>query len=252
MSNTWLAKKNWAMSYRLFAALLLPAVLLLAGCAPRARVGAMQTETQSVELGDAGPVRVEVDFGAGELNVAGGSEKLLEAGFNYNVARLKPEVKYTDGTLVIRQPEVRGLPALQNITDYHYEWDLLLNAAVPMDLRVHMGAGTGDLRLAGLSLTGLDVDLGAGEYTIDLSSGWERDLEAAIDSGAADLTLRLPSDVGVRVWVEDGPHTTETSGLMKAENVYTNAAYGVSDVTLEVTLSTGIGWIYLEVVEPAI
>ena len=39
------------------------AALLLAGCAPRARVGALQTESQSVELGDARSVRVEIDFG---------------------------------------------------------------------------------------------------------------------------------------------------------------------------------------------
>ncbi len=251
MNNTWKAHKYRANIYRLFAALLLPGMLLLASCSPKARVGVLQTESQSVELGDAGPVRVEVDFGAGNLRVAGGSEKLLEADFNYNVARLKPEVKYTDGTLVVRQPEVRGLPALQNITDYRYEWDLLFNEAVPMDLSVKMGAGSGDLQLAGLSLIGLDVDFGAGEYTLDLSGGWERDLEAAIESGAADLTLRLPGEVGVRVQIEDGPHMTEASGLTKAGDVYTNAAYGVSEVTLEVVISAGVGWIYLEVVEPA-
>ena len=95
----------------------------------------------------------------------------------YNVARLKPEVEYTDGTLVVRQPDAEGLPALRGITDFRNEWDLRLNDEVPMDLRVEMGAGTSDLQLAGLSLTGLDISLGAGISTVDLSGDWAHDLE---------------------------------------------------------------------------
>jgi hypothetical protein len=75
--------------------------------------------------------------------------------------KLKPEVKYTDGTLVLRQPDSNGLPALQGITDFRNKWSLRLSDAVPMDLRVDLGAGTGNLKLAGLSLTRLDVSLGA-------------------------------------------------------------------------------------------
>jgi N-terminal domain of toast_rack, DUF2154 len=227
--------------------LLLLGALLLASCSSRARVGQLQTETQSVELGDARSVRVEINLGAGDLNVTGGGEKLLEAAFTYNVARLKPEVAYTNGTLVVRQPDVKGLPALQGITDYRNEWDLRLYDEVPMDLSVDVGAGVSNLQLAGLSLTGLDVSLGAGKHTVDLSGDWARDLDVTIDTGAANISLRLPGDVGVRVKVESGPHTIETTGLTKDGDFYTNAAYGVSEVTLKVDLKAGIGQINLEV-----
>ena len=93
-------------------ALVLLGGLLLAGCVPEARVGALQTESQSVELGDAKSVRVQIDMGAGDLKVKGGAEKLLEADFAYNVARLKPEVQYTNGTLVVRQPDDERLARL--------------------------------------------------------------------------------------------------------------------------------------------
>ena len=168
----------------------------------QARVGALQTESQSVELEDAKSVRVEIDMGAGDLEVTGGAEKLLEADFTYNVAKLKPEVAYTDGTLVVRQPEIKGLPDLRGIAGFRNEWGLRLNDEVPMDLSVDMGAGTSDLQLAGLSLTGLDVSLGAGNSTIDLSGDWARDLDVTIDAGAETISLRLPRDVGVRVKVE--------------------------------------------------
>ena len=233
----------------LLITLLLVVALSLAGCSSRARVGALRTESRSVELGDAKSVRVEINMGAGDLQVTGGAEKLLDADFNYNVAALKPIVTYTDGTLTVRQRDVNGLPALQGITDYRNEWGLRLSDAVPMDLRVDLGAGSSNLKLAGLPLTGLDVSLGAGEDNIDLSGDWVRDLHVTINTGAANITLRLPRDVGVRVKVEPGPNMIEATGLTKDGDIYTNDAYGVSEVTMEIDMEAGIGRLNLEVEE---
>jgi hypothetical protein len=233
-------------NHLLITLVLFPA-LLLAGCDSQARVGALQTESQSVELGDAESVRVEIVLGAGDLQVTGGAEKLLEADFTYNVDKLKPEVEYKDGTLAVRQPEVKGLPDLRDITDYRNEWDLRLYDQVPMDLSMDVGAGSSDLQLAGLSLTGLDINLGAGDSTIDLGGDWARNLDATIDTGAGDISLRLPRDVGVRVEVQAGLGTIEAPDLKKDGDVYTNPAYGLSEVTLQVILKAGIGQINLEV-----
>jgi uncharacterized protein DUF2154 len=220
---------------------------LVAGCGSSATVGELQTESQSVELGDAKSVNVNINMGAGNLTVSGGAEKLLEADFTYNVAKLKPEVKYTDGTLVVWQPNGKGLSDLRGITDYRNEWGLRLNDEVPMDLRVDVGGGTSDLQLAGLSLTRLNVTLGAGIYMVDLRGDWTRDLDVSIDAGAADVSVRLPKDIGVRVEVDRGPATIEAADLVRDGDVYTNAAYGVSNVTLHVNISAGIGRINLEV-----
>ena len=233
----------------LLIALVLFGALLLGGCNSRLQVGPLQTESQSVELGDAKSVRVEINFGAGDLELFGGADKLLEADFDYNVAALKPEVKYTDGTLVVRQPETNGMPALLGITDFRNNWTINLEDSVPMDLSVDVGGGSGDLLLAGLSLTSLDITLGAGIFTIDLTGDWAKNLDVTIDAGATDVTLRLPKDVGARVNVEEGPHMIEATGLTKDGAIYTNAAYGVSDVTIKVDLEVGIGTINLQVIE---
>jgi hypothetical protein len=230
-------------------AVLLLGALLLVGCSTRLRVGALQSESQSVERGDAESVRAEINYGAGDLELSGGADELLEADFTFNVARLKPEVKYGDGTLIVRQPDAEGLPSLRGITDFRNEWDLRLSDEVPMDLSVEMGAGASNLQLSGLQLTRLDFSQGAGESTVDLSGDWLRDLDVSIDAGAADITVRLPSDVGVRVEVGSGPHTINATGLFKDGNVYTNAAYDDSDVTVEVDLEVGIGNINLEIEE---
>ena len=235
---------------RLSITLLLFIALLLASCSSDdVRVGELRTESKSVELGDARPVLVKMVLGAGDLVVSGGAEKLLEADFTYNVAKLKPEVEFTDGTLVVQHPDVRGYRTLQDIRDFRNEWDLRLNNDVPMNLSLDMGAGTSDLQLAGLSLTGLAVNLGAGNYTVDLSGDWARDLDVTIKAGAANITLRLPRDVGVRVEVEAGVGRIEALGLKQDWNVYTNEAYGTSEKTMQVDIEAGIGQINLEVEE---
>jgi CubicO group peptidase (beta-lactamase class C family) len=239
-------------SSKVISLLALVAILLAAtNCVPASRVGELRTESQSVELGDAESVHVDINMGAGDLEVVGGADKLLEADFTYNVAELKPEVAYSAGTLVVRQPEVQGLPALTGITNYRYEWDLRLYDDVPMDLSVDMGAGKSDLKLAGLSLTRLDINVGAGESTVDLSGDWARDLDVSITGGAGRLTVRLPRDVGARVEVETGVGEIDAPGLAQDGDVYTNAAYGVSEVTLQVDVRAGVGQINLEVEETA-
>lgn len=222
---------------------------LLASCSPGAKVGPLQTESQSVELGSAKSVDVNINMGAGALVVTGGATKLLEADFNYNVAALKPEVEFADGTLLVQQPEVDGLPVLQGISGFRNEWNLHLADRVPMNLKVNMGAGSSDLQLAGLSLTRLDVILGAGTSTVDLNGNWVHDLDVTIDTGAADITVRLPKDIGVRVEVDRGPTAIDAPGLTQDGNIYTNDAYGVSDVKLHIDMQSGVGRIQLELVD---
>lgn len=241
------------------------AVLLAAsGCASGARVGRLQTESETVELGDAASVRVKIDMGAGELDVAGGAAELLEANFTYNVAELKPEVDYSGGTLTVRTPDVdTGIGSLWDADEYRYEWDLRLNDDVPMELQVSVGAGRTNLKLGSLSLTELDVAGGAGEVLVDLSGSasltrldigsgagaltvnltgtWQNDLEASIGGGVGKRILILPRDTGVRVKVAVGVGDVDAAGLTKEGEYYTNDAYGQSEVTLYIEVGGGVG-----------
>jgi len=225
-------------------------MLLASGCARGLRVGKLQTESQSVDLGGAETVRVEINMGAGELDVAGGADKLLEADFTYNVAELEPEVKYSGGTLIVQHPDLETrVTSLWDLDDYRYEWDLSLNDDVPMDLSITLGAGKIDLQLAGLSLTGLDVNVGAAEATIDLTGDWVRDLDVTVKAGVGRATLRLPRSVGVHVTVETGIGDVDAPGLKRDGDVYTNDAYGESAVTLSIDIKAGVGKINLELGE---
>jgi hypothetical protein len=251
-------------------------VVLLAanGCVGRGRtlrVGKLQTESRSVELGGAESVRVQIDMGAGELAVSGGADGLLAADFAYNVAEFKPEVAFGSDVLAIRQPDVEGRASFWDLDDYRYEWDLRLNDDVPIEMTIDLGAGNAQLELGTLSLTGLDVnagagdvtvdlagassltkldiDIGAGEVTVDLTGDWHKDLEAHIKGGLGKATLRLPRGVGVRVDVEGGLGKVNASGLKKDGEAYVNDAYGESEVTLRIDVVAGLGAIDLELEE---
>ncbi len=220
-------------------------VLLLASCNSNLRVGELKSETRSVDLKNAKSVSVNINFGAGVLDVTGGAKDLLDADFTYNVDKLKPQVEFADGTLIVSQPETKGMPALLALAAFRNEWGIHLDNDVPMDLKIDVGAGTSNLKLSSLSLSGLEITMGASQGTIDLSGAWGHDLDVTIDAGAGNITVLLPKDVGVHVVVDRGPTLIETSGLTQDGDVYTNAAYGDSGVTMHLDLSTGFGMVNL-------
>jgi hypothetical protein len=257
------------MNTRIFSLLAILLILLAAvGCRRGSEIGEIQTQTETVELGDAKSVRVEIDLAAGELNVAGGAAELLEAGFTYNVAEMDPEVTHSGDELTVTHPEVTIVDSLSDRDDYRNEWDLRFNDDIPMEMNINVGAGHTDLTLGSLSLTSLDMKAGAGDVAVDLtgapsltqldvemgagglvmdvSGNWTDDLNASITAGVSEMTLLLPGSVGVRVDVTEGVGKVNTTNLNKDGDAYVNDAYGESDVTLRFDIKAGIGAINLQ------
>ncbi|MFP4344949.1 MAG: toast rack family protein [Anaerolineales bacterium] len=230
-------------------------------------VGELQYASKRVELEDAGEVRVDVRFSAGELRIAGGTEPgtLLDADFTYNVENWEPLVEYNGERLVVRQPSSQKIPVGDRV---RYEWDLLLNEGVPLDLRIDFGAGQANLDLSALSLTDFDLtmgagdvdidlegnrtleqlelDMAAGDMTVDLRGDWEHDVDVTIQGGVGQMTLRLPEDQGVRVEVSKGLGNVDAGGFNRDGNTYTNDAYADSETTLYVIIQAGMGQINLD------
>jgi hypothetical protein len=226
----------------------LVAAVLLGSCGTQA-IGEMERESQSIDVENAQSVRAELRMGAGELNVTGGADALMEADFAYNVADWEPEVDYQvsgdTGELIVEQGSGEDIPLGGEARN---EWDLRFNDDEPIDLNVQMGAGESDLDLDSLTLTGLDLQMGAGETTVDLTGSYDRDIAATIEGGVGEATVQLPSEIGVRVNAEGGLGQINAQGLRREGDAYVNDAYGDSDVTLDVDVRGGVGQINLEVV----
>jgi len=229
-----------------------------------ADVGPLERESTTVELGNADSVNATIRMSAGELKVEGGSEALLNADFAYNVADWKPEVTYgvvdAVGRLDVRHAERDALPVTNKVRN---EWDLQLNENVPLDLRIEMGAGKHSLDLEGLTLTELDVKLGAGDMSLtlgdnaglnrvklnigagdvefDLGSTWTQDASISIQGGVGKTTLYLPKDIGIHLSVTQGIGDLDVSGLTRKGGAWVNEAYDRSENTLEISIQAGIG-----------
>ena len=229
-------------------AVALLAILLAAACGA-SQAGELQTDSEAVELGDAESVRANLKMAAGEMKVGGGAESLMDADFAYSVADWQPEVTYDDvssgtGILNVEQPDENS--GMRD--DDRNEWDIHLNDGVPTDLHVVMGAGESYFDLSGLTLTGLDLKVGAGPSTVDLAGDWDRDVNASIQGGAGAATVQLPSRMGVRVDVVGALGEVQAEGLSRDGDAYVNDAYGESEATLNVDIEGGVGLIRLEVV----
>ena len=235
-------------------ALLVTAAVLLSACGTQGggtqqQVGKMQSESKSVDPKNADSARAKLQMGAGELNVTGGADQLMEADFSYNVSEWKPKVTYDasgkKGELLVKQG---GANSGSLGAKARNEWDITMNEEVPTALVVKMGAGESDLDLDSLSLKGVDLKMGAGKSTVDLTGDYAKGFDATIEGGVGEVTVMLPSEVGVKAKAEGGLGKINAEGLKKVGDSYVNDAYGESDVTLDVDVRGGVGQINLEVV----
>ena len=236
---------------RRFVLLLAAAVAtaLFGGACQSQEVGEMRQESRTIQPENAQSVRANLMMGAGELQVVGAADALMEADFSYNVADWKPRVSYevvdNTGELSVKQGSGGGV---RLGGDARNEWSLRFNDEVPIDLRVQMGAGESDLDLDSLALTGLNLEMGAGRTTVDLTGDYAQDFDASIQGGVGEATVLLPSEVGVRARAEGGLGKINAEGLQKQGDSYVNDAYGSSDVTLDVDVQGGVGEINLKLV----
>jgi hypothetical protein len=222
----------------IFSIIMVAGTALLAEACGVKQVGDLQRQSQSVDVEEARSVRANLRMGAGELNLTGGADRLMEADFFYNVADWKPEVDYEvsgdTGELSVKQDIIAGVP----VGEARNEWDT--------DLNVQMGAGESNLDLHSLTPTGLTLHMGSGKTTVDLTGDYAQDFDASIEGGVGEATVLLPSEVGARVSAEGGLGKINAEGLRREGDSYVNDAYGDSEITLDVDIQGGVGQITLK------
>jgi hypothetical protein len=242
--------KTNTLSKRLAYASLAMCMALLSCNLLTTSVNQNRTESQSVEIKSVTSARVQIDFPAGELTVQDGARSLMDADFQYNVDKWKPQVQYREngnqGELMVNQPGSDQLPVGGVLVN---TWKLLLKNDIPMDLTISTGAGNSNLDLGGLDLLVLEIETGVGTTNIDLDGDWDHDVTASIQGGVGELKVNLPSQMGVRIEMETALVTVNTNGLIVAENGYINKAYGTSPHTLTLKLEAGVGSVALTVAQ---
>ncbi len=199
---------------------------------------------QTVDLQGAKSAHAKLEMGAGELTINGGSSHALEADFNFSNAFDEPRVNYSVaggvGQITISQ-ESQSM----HFGNSRNDWSLHFSKDLPLELKVDMGAGQGNLHFRDLPLTRLDLNLGAGQVDVDLTGDRKTDLTADIEGGVGQANIRLPKNVGVIARASGGIGSIEVHGLKHDGDSYTNDAFGKSPATIHLKVEGGIGEIVL-------
>jgi hypothetical protein len=217
------------------------ASLLLSGCELDTVVtGPMKDETIALDLNNAQRADVELDMGAGELNVRGGTAKLLQGHVQYNIPNGRPEVVDNNNgqtaTVSIKQPQHARLGGKMR-----YRWDFELNDGIPLDVRVNCGAGDARLELRDLNLNNVTVHMGAGRVNLDLDGHPNNSYSVSVQGGVGEAIIRLPRNVGIRAQAHGGLGSIEVHGLTKHDDYYSNDLYGNAKVNVLLQVEGGIG-----------
>lgn len=199
-----------------------------------------RTLTRSIDLNGAQSLAVELKMGAGELRVAGGSPKLLDATFRFNIPSWEPAVDYHNdngrGTLTLRQPSTStSFGKIEN------DWDLRFNDMTPTSFRADLGAGEAAFTLGSMNLQSVSVHVGAGEMMLDLRGTPKQSYDVTVDGGVGTARIRLPRSVGIVATASGGIGGVSFGSLENRGDTWVNAGHEHDPVVIHLTAHGGIG-----------
>jgi hypothetical protein len=214
--------------------------LLLSACNQDGRIGQEEHESKILELDKSELTRVELKMDAGELRVGGGSPKLMEADFDYNVPGWKPQVDY-HSTGVRSDIQISNAPGA--VPHGKNNWSVRFNDSVSMDLVVKMGAGEAHLNLGSMNLRSVAFDLGAGQVDVDLRGHPKRSYDVRINGGVGQASIHLSKGVGISATAVGGIGEVNVSGLEKRNDRWINSGHENDPVNIRLDVKGGIGQI---------
>lgn len=198
-----------------------------------------KSESVSVDLQGASEVSLKLNHGAGRLNVNGGASagKVLEGECTEGVRvkshrsgnRLEVRVG-ADVTLVPFLGTTRGL-----------DWNLRLSNEVPFMLDLETGANQSIVDLSSVRVTRLNVQTGASSTDITLPANGQVHVEAHV--GAAELKLRVPQGVAGRIRSQSGlaEINVDRNRFPYLNGVYESPDFGANPNRVDITLEAGVG-----------
>ncbi|MBI5353286.1 MAG: hypothetical protein HZB50_11655 [Chloroflexi bacterium] len=222
----------------LFTAILALATMACGFNLPKAPTpGPDVTEKISVDTLDSDNVNLKLSFGAGEMTLSPGAEKLVEGTATYNYSAFKPVVTTEGGEvhLGLSETNFNAFPSNKSLKNI---WNLKLGNT-PTGLTIESGAYKGTFELGGLALNNLSIRDGAAEVSLNFSE---------------------PNQTQMAVFhYETGASNVKMTGLANANFGLLEFSSGAGDYTLDfsgdlkrdasVTISSGLSNIIIVVPE---
>jgi len=193
-------------------------------------------------------LKVDIDFGLGELWIGSTSQKIFDSNFEYR--RSKPrcdfEVVEGEGRISIRSRDYGRFGFLGG-RRVKNDARIFISDHLPVELDLDIGAAGVDLDLVELNLKKLRLDTGAARVDIRLGC---RAAEAAIiiDAGASRINLNVPREMGLEIESDNALSSTnfKSAGLQKRGDKYYSENFDTADCTAHINFDSGVSKIEIE------
>ncbi len=207
----------------------------------------MIEEVRVIESKGAKSVLVDMTIVASYFKLSSGTKHLMVAGLKHDMPDWTPNINYTvshrKGHLIVNQSESNTIDLSKHGESI---WNVRLNELIPMELNIFFGAGKAEMDFRNMNLKRLNMKMGVGVSELNFGGMWKQNADIYLKGGIGQICITLPEKVGARVTIKQAMGSVDAEGLIQQnKNVYVNQAYQKSDVTLEFTVETGLGVVYL-------
>lgn len=187
---------------------------------------------------------VDLAAGVGEVRVSSGCDELVRGTIDYDAAREKPEVIFTEadghGRLTLRSQSIG--PRGGGVA-----WAVCLHGDVPLYLNADAGVGEMELDLRRSQLRRLALSAGVGEVRVDLPSPdparTRRVVEVEIDGGVGEVAISAPAQAPVRMRASPGVGEITARGFVQVDGGLWVSRAWTADAAprIEIEANVGVG-----------
>jgi hypothetical protein len=194
-------------------------------------------EEASIDLQGASQADLRISHGAGELHIAGGApaDQLASGTF---AGGLESSSRKEGERLSVRMSPPSPPLAFFSGTRGN-DWDLRLNSEIPMALNLQTGADQARVDLSSIRVTELKVSTGASQTEITLPGRGRSRAEFGL--GAASLTVRVPAGVAARIRVSQGVSDVkiDQARFPRTDGGYQSSDYETAENAVDVKIEAG-------------
>lgn len=199
-------------------------------------------ETRSEPLADTGQASFRLQHGAGRLRIAGpsGPDELFAGEFVGGLdASIRRSGERAAVTLSVPSDSWMDLPWAGG---RGFDWDLRLNAGIPLALTLETGAGETTLDLTEMTVTALNVKTGASSTEVRLPAHAGQ-TDVTVEAGAAAVTLLIPENVAARIQSNSGlvDLQVDQSRFPSSGSGFESPGYSTADNRLQIDIRAGVG-----------
>ena len=180
---------------------------------------------------------VAVSAGAGQINISGGSDKLVTGSLESNIS----QIDTSSAILGTNQSvNLKANGKWFNLGDWKNNLNLQLTTSTPLALSVSAGSSSTNLDLKDVQIARLDVDAGASSLNVDFGDKVSG-VTAAIHAGASSVTITVPKTMGVKLSLKGGLSSKNISDFNQTgPESFQSINYGAAPGKIDLSIDAGV------------